>query len=31
MTQALPADARQRLRADLAACATALGSARSEP
>jgi len=31
MTQALPADARQRLRADLAECATALGGARSEP
>jgi DNA-binding MarR family transcriptional regulator len=32
MTRALPADARQRLRADLAACATALGGgSRSEP
>jgi DNA-binding MarR family transcriptional regulator len=30
MTRALPADARQRLRADLAECATALGGTGSE-
>jgi len=31
MTRALTADARQRLRADLAACAAALGGTRAEP
>jgi DNA-binding MarR family transcriptional regulator len=31
MTQAFSADARRRLRADLAACVTALGDNRSEP
>jgi DNA-binding MarR family transcriptional regulator len=31
MTQALSAEARQRLRADLATCTTALGGTRAEP